>query len=860
MAGRPPPPPTSRNTHLLGNTVTFTNVHTSRADALLDHPWPRQWRGHWVGANQSAPDARTVLGGVPVRTEYSRHLFRRSFQLKAVPDSAPVRLTADSRYTLFVNGAEVGDGPVRANPRRLHYDAYDIAAYLQRGTNTIVVLVTYYGAPTSFWTPAVGTAGFGRSAVLVMDAEINGQDVSTDGRWEHQGARAWSDTPRQGMEGLPPEVLDARALAASWREGMGGEWEAVYLQPVAHLSGLARTSPPTDPFGPLLPRPVRALSGERVVPQRTTVSTVRAAVRALAPSPLEHIRSIWPAAWGTPHHADPDGVEIEVSVSEARAILLDFGRIVVGRLTFQLEAPAGTCVDMMFLEDASPASSDEDEAGTGARYIARGHDDSFQAIDISGLRYVRLVITASTSAFVAMRSIALDEQYMVRTGSASFVSDDLELNDLYDAGVRTVELSTLDAFIDTPTREQRAWVGDGVVHQMVTLTTSEDWRPAARYIALGNSPRADGILPMSVGGDGETGPSYTIPDWSLYWVHGVYTLFRYTGDRQALDAAAPTVKRVLAWFAQFADEEGVLSDVPEWKLVDWSSIFLSGRSSILTALWALALREFAEISDYLGNAGDARWARALYSTAATGFEVFWDGERGTYVDHILDGERQDAASQIAGAVAIVSGLAPIARHNRVIAWMSDENRQVVRSWIGGDGGYDPVKIAEQGRGIQRVDWDAAAQTVVAEPFAAFLVHDAYALAGRVDLIRSSIRRWSSFLHDGYDTFGECWGWGTPVHGWSATPTRDIVLRIAGVTPGAPGFLDARIAPAFGVTQHFTAAVPTPFGPISIEMRRGTRIRLESPVPFEYVNARGVSERHPLGRYESDSEGCDLRQV
>jgi hypothetical protein len=56
------------------------------------------------------------------------------------------------------------------------------------------------------------------------------------------------------------------------------------------------------------------------------------------------------------------------------------------------------------------------------------------------------------------------------------------------------------------------------------------------------------------------------------------------------------------------------ADVPEWNLVDWASIFLSGRSSILTALWARGLVEFAELSDAIGNTGSASWARELYES------------------------------------------------------------------------------------------------------------------------------------------------------------------------------------------------------------------------------------------------------
>jgi hypothetical protein len=69
-------------------------------------------------------------------------LFRKTVHLDQVPDRAPARVTADSRYALFVNGQEVFRGPIRSQPRRLHYDLFDLAPYLQPGENVLAVYVT----------------------------------------------------------------------------------------------------------------------------------------------------------------------------------------------------------------------------------------------------------------------------------------------------------------------------------------------------------------------------------------------------------------------------------------------------------------------------------------------------------------------------------------------------------------------------------------------------------------------------------------------------------------------------------------------------------------------------------------------
>ncbi len=159
------------------------------------------------------------------------------------------------------------------------------------------------------------------------------------------------------------------------------------------------------------------------------------------------------------------------------------------------------------------------------------------------------------------------------------------LNRIFRAGIRTVQLNARDAFTDCPTREQQAWVGDSVVHQMVSLVTNTDWRLAWQYLNLSNSPRYDGILPMTVVGPSEAAGGITIPDWSLHWVHGVYNLYRFLGDKDAVKALMPSVERVLRWFAPFQTSQGLLKDIIEWALIDWSAVSNSDTSAIYTALW-----------------------------------------------------------------------------------------------------------------------------------------------------------------------------------------------------------------------------------------------------------------------------------
>ena len=314
------------------------------------------------------------------------------------------------------------------------------------------------------------------------------------------------------------------------------------------------------------------------------------------------------------------------------------------------------------------------------------------------------------------------------------------------------------------------------MHQLVDLTTNDDWGLARTFVELGDSPRPDGILPMSVVGDIEAGGGLTIPDWSLSWVHGVHNLYRYEGDLAGVRRHLPTVARILRWYDAYVDDRGTIADVPEWNLVDWSALFLSGRSAILTALWARGLRRAVRA----GRRGGRRRHRRLGARAARGGGRGLRGLLGRRTRAVRRPRRRrrppPGGLPARHATAVVSGLAPRERWASIMDTVTDPDRS---SLLGSAAPtVDTMRRRWPPRSVGRspVDWDTERETVSAEPFGSYLVHDAVAAPAAPRSLVDLVRRWDVFLTDGYDTFGECWGWVTPVHGWSATPSRDLRSR------------------------------------------------------------------------------------
>lgn len=818
-----------------------------------------RWRGHWIWVPEEPIEPSGFFAGtIDPHAKESHGLFRATIHLDRVPDRVPARITADSRYALSVNSQEVGRGPIRSQFRKLHYDLYDLSPYLEPGTNVVAVYVKYYGTEKAFWMPATPNLTLGKSGILVFEADLGPAGwLVSDATWKARKADAWDDTLRGGegdyvTEGIPVEVFEARRFPYIWREidFDDSDWGNAQIVPAMHVGGFGRTQPPTNPYGPLYPRPIAQLGGALQTPATVQLEMLEGLVDMQIGDPVSRVEYslTLPRSDLVPHTDLPLGADI--SESCAARVTIDMGRIVSGLVQLGLQAPAGTALDLSYTEEPMTGASGFGRMRAGSRYIARGEHDRFQVFDTIGFRYASILVHG-VDGRVTLTHFAVQEQVYPWQGNPSFVCDDENLNRIFIAGLRTVELCSADAFVDCPTREQRAWVGDGIVHQMVHLATNEDWRLARRYLTLGDSPRSDGILPMTVVSLMELTGSYTLPDWSLHWLHGVYNWYRFSGDRNLVKSLMPTVERILRWYAPYQTSSGVLKDVTEWNLVDWSSVSTQDTSSLLTALWARGLREFAEMAGWLEERSSQSWAEALYERARAGFESFWDEARGSYVDHIVDGERRPEMSQLAGALAIVSGLAPEERWRRIVDTITDPEKLVVRSWSGG--GQDETRFWKQLRGIYEIDWDAEREIVLAEPFMSYVVHDAAAMAGEANRLPDLYLRWMEFLKDGYDTIGENWGTGTHAHGWSCTPTRDMIFYTLGVTPAEPGYTVARVAPRLGRLAWARGTAPTPYGPITVEATH-TSVTVDSPVPVVLDLQGQVSKDLPAGHHELRSPG------
>jgi hypothetical protein len=789
--------------------------------------WPAVWRAHWIWF-RPPPAAGDEWGTrrSPGRDAFG--LLRRAFELDGAPASARCRVAADARYVLWVNGIHIGRGPVRSQPERATYDEYDLTPHLRAGPNVFAVLVRHYGRPTTSWRPGApaGEAGFGSFS---FEAEIDGEIVvASDTSWRAHDAPVTGIEPSDAAgvlvppatEGPPPiEVVDLRDEPAGW---IDPGFEDSHWRPAAVLrpGGIGTHEPhPPSPYSLLEPRPL-PLPAERMVRPARLVATGPAIVTDA--HPLAALRGDDP---GRPS-GEPAGA---VAVQAGEWATFDFGEIVCAYPEIALRAEPSTTIDIACGEDVtSDGRAVTAPREWAMRVVAAGRDDehasSFEPV---GFRYLSVAVRSGAAARI---EVSGRERLHGRAEGASFASSDPLLDHIWQAGVRTLDLCSLDAFVDCPGREQRAWLGDAYLSTVLSLVVNPDPSMPAwnlRLHAAGRRP--DGLLPMVAAGDFSTRAA-TIPDFTLLWILGLAEYFERTGDAAIIEELLPVAEAALAFFERFRGPAGLLTRVPGWVFIDWAQLERRECMAALDAFHVMALDAFASLADLLGNTGSAARARARAARTREAFERYWDEERTAYVDSAdPGGARGRRVSQQTNAVAILAGCAPAARWPAILDRILDADR-LVRTLTPGDAGTFAERISRQWQ--EPPGFDDEENVVLAQPFFAHFLHRALVRAGRVDVLNDSIRRWRAMVERGNGCLEEHWtaepGLASRCHAWSATPVHDLATYVLGVRPAGPGMRSVSIEPQLGDLAWAEGTVATPHGFLRVSIKRGADPEIETP--------------------------------
>lgn len=739
------------------------------------------WRAQWV----ADPGAPAQGPGV--------HYFRKSFDVSAPPAHLAVRVSADNRYRLYVNGREVAQGPARGDRMHWRYESVDVAPFLVPGRNVIAALVTNMGD----LRPA---AQVSLRTVFLLQAEEAGSIELDTGRsaWKVLTSDAYSFERVVGDDSGgfyvagPHEEVDAAKVPWGWERPDFDDSSWADAAPVSMTFGQgSAASQGSNPYGgasewQLVPRNIPMLEQSA-----TRFAAVRRAEGIAVPGGF----LAGQAALVVPAHA-------KVSV------LFDQGALTMGYPILRASGGKGatarlTYAEALFDTKGNKGNRNEIEGkairGVHDRFrFDGGTDRTFQPLWLRAWRYVQMDIETGEAPLRIEDLSSIFTAYPF-VQKATFASDAKWLEPIWQMNWRALRMSAHETFWDTPYYEQLQYIGDTRIESLLSVYQSGDDRLMRNAIEQFDQSRlAEGLTASSY----PSGQRQQIPPFSLWWIAMVHDYWMLRDDEAFVRDRLEGIRAVLGWYERRVDAEGMVGAAPWWNFVDWTDSFPrgvppggdAGQSAIITLQLVYALQRAEDLERKLGRPAEAeRHARLAERLIESVRQRTWNPARGLFADT----PEQTSFSQHANVLAILTGAAP-SEHRRAI--------------------------------MERVLVDPS--LTQASFYFRFYVDEAMRLSGLGERYLDRLGPWRDMVRNGMTTTAE-----TPdpsrsdSHAWSAHPNYQLLATVLGIRPASSGFKTVAVEPALGPLRRASGALPHPAGKIEVSYSRignGIRARIVLP--------------------------------
>jgi hypothetical protein len=786
--------------HAMSRTVQAAPEMPAAKTVAPAQPWSASWIGH-----------PTASG-----TDYGVFHFRKQFALPAQPGTFVIRISADNRYRLFVNGTSVSTGPARGDLMHWRYETVDIAPWLHAGPNVLAAVVWNFGALRPAAQMSLKT-GF-----IVQGQSPAEEIVNTDTTWKVCSDPAYAPLPidRKKLNTYivvgPGVAIDGSKYPWGWPQA---DFDDRGWAPARILGRGMPYGTGTDVDWWLVPRTIPP-------PEET-------------PQRLARVRR---SSGVTPGAGFLAGGEPLVVPPHTRAVLLlDQGRETTAYPQLLTSGGRGSRVTLTYAEAlVDPAGAKGNRNDIDGRTIAGlrdrfepdgGAHRLFAPLWYRTFRYIEVAVRTADAPLTIEDLRGTFTAYPFHE-VGRFACDDPAVEKIWQVGWHTARLCAFETYLDCPYYEQLQYAGDTRIQALISLYVSGDDRLMRNAIGLFDASRIPEGLTQS------RYPSVqpqVINTFSLFWIDMVHDYWMHRDDPAFVRGKLIGIAGVLAWFDRHVDPQtGMLGGLPYWTFVDWPKAWAwradrqiggqppgatEGGSSIVTLQLAVTLRQAADLFDAFGEKpqADAYRQQAQAITAAT-MARCWDKERML----LADTPEKNSFSQHANAMAVLAGALPPARARELMLR------------VAGDTSLTPCTY-----------------------YFKFYLLRAMKAAGLGDRYVAMLQPWREMLAHGLTTFAErpdptrsdC-------HAWSASPTYELLATVCGIEPGSPGFKTVRIEPHLGSLTRIEGAVPHPDGLIEVRLARdGDAIRGTITLPAKTTGEfiwRGKSR--PL---HGGEQGVDL---
>ncbi len=268
----------------------------------------------------------------------------------------------------------------------------------------------------------------------------------------------------------------------------------------------------------------------------------------------------------------PDYTVHEASVLDAGRKLYTFGREYSGFLGCEIEVKEKTSLTIDFEELLTDGELKHRMPFRG--YVAwdlePGHY-TLESIEPYSMQYAQVAFTGDAT----IERIYIRDYCNSAVGAGQFSCDDEALNKIFDAARETIRQSSMDIFMDTPSRERAGWIGDSYFSARVECDLSGATNVEKNFLENYLLPEhfktiPEGMVPMCYPSDNFEGGTY-IPNYAMWFVLQLEEYLERSGDREMIDAFRNRVYGLVDFFDKYLNSDGLLEKLQSWVFIEWSA-------------------------------------------------------------------------------------------------------------------------------------------------------------------------------------------------------------------------------------------------------------------------------------------------
>jgi len=614
------------------------------------------WRAQWIWMKDDV-DSDMMLA-------------RRSFELSRVPEKARLRITATSRYELYVNGEYVCSGPARCRPHHQSYDVLDVGGLLRKGRNTLAVRVHAQRGQFSYHRPV-------RAGLLAQfDVSAGGKafSLATDSSWKVHPDLSWDDqAPRMSRFHLQVcDRVDMRRQIRGWMANNleDAEWPgATVLRRETGWPKPANNAQPralTLPWTSLIPRDIPYLEEKEIrAVQLIQAVPIAARLRGRETKPpfLDAVpitREIDPRIGGGVQRYRADDQPLVLPApgpSEGWFLLFDFGEVMNGRPQLDIEGTSGTMVDVMsapyMLNNRFTANIVDSQLVD--RIVLSGRRDSWSASYFKPSRYLGLAIHGGKAPIRIHRAGIRRISYPFTEKGRLSVLEAPWIEKYWRASAKTIRVCTTDAYTDNY-RERRQYAQTGYYAALGNYPVFGDLALQRRYLLqIAQEQLANGIMPAYAPLEGDD--DMVILDSNCLWIRSLRNYLLYSGDRDTVRDLLAAARKLMGLLHSFTSNLGLIDSPPYPYWLDHALIDRRGANFCLNGHYLGALEDFAEVLQWLDEPGAGVFQARADKLRQALRSHLWNPGRGLFADALVNGKRSNMFSEQANAMALAMDVA-----------------------------------------------------------------------------------------------------------------------------------------------------------------------------------------------------------